>query len=256
MEFDKGFMSDSMFGKTVSELTAERQKKNMDIISDILSGARAEKKSELAATVGAPLGIMFAKWAKSKMGDGEDSVLESARGVNEQETAFRNLLKTLDYSKPDELEKVADIYTANGEEEKALRYRGLKKQAEASQYDDAVLSTISPEKIKKQLDLATDLGDVSQISYFAKLLARKQKQIASQTAETQENFITKQGPEDAGQAGGDAKQAGREAKQAGRDAGRTIGVMTENAELKDKKKRKDEEFKLKAGRDNVVFYND
>ena len=179
MEFDKGFMSDSMFGKTVSELTAERQKKNMDIISDILSGARAEKKSELAATAGAPLGIMFAKWAKSKMGDGKDNALESARGVEDKQNELTELLKTTDYTKQEQVTKLANIYYENGDEATGRAYTNMARSIGRQSNVDAFYDQYTLEQLEQQAFIALQTMDPKKHEAILKAMDRKNTKVVT-----------------------------------------------------------------------------
>ena len=174
MEFDKGFMSDSMFGKTVSELTAERQKKNMDIISDILYGKGADPKTQLADAVGAPLGIMFAKWAKSKMGDGKDSVLESARGVDKQELDFRKEGEDMDWKDPVAIRARAKVYFNRGEAATARTLLNMASRAEEDVYQSAFMTNLSNEDLKQALSDSTVARDLSRVKLYSAEIAKRE----------------------------------------------------------------------------------
>ena len=184
MEFDKGFMSDSMFGKTVSELTAERQKKNMDIISDILYGKGADPKTQLADAVGAPLGIMFAKWAKSKMGDGKDSALESARGVEDKQNELTELLKTTDYTKQGQVTKLANIYYENGDEATGRAYTNMARSIGRQGNVDAFYDQYTLEQLEQQAYIALQTMDPKKHEAILKAMARKNTKVAAVGTDT------------------------------------------------------------------------
>lgn len=179
MEFNKGWMTDSMFGKTVSELTDERRKRNMDIISDILYGKGADPKTQLADAVGAPLGIMFAKWAKSKMGDGKDSVLESARGVEAKQNELTELLKTTDYTNQEQVTKLANIYYENGDEATGRAYTNMARSISRQGNADSFYDNYTKDQLELQLLIAKEEGNFKQYEVIGKALDRKDEKIGA-----------------------------------------------------------------------------
>ena len=81
----------SIFGKTVAELTAERQEDTADIINSIMAGAGNTTYDKQVAQLGGNIGI----WGGKKLANwfsGGDKQLEAAEQVDKYQ---RNLTKTL-----------------------------------------------------------------------------------------------------------------------------------------------------------------
>tara|TARA_R110002126_G_scaffold34315_1_gene106328 strand:+ start:1937 stop:2662 length:726 start_codon:yes stop_codon:yes gene_type:complete len=137
-------MIKSMFGKTVSELTAERQKRTDAIVQSIMSGAGNTQYDQNVARLGGNLGV----WGGKKLANwwsGGDKKLEAAKKVEELQGAFNERLATGDYTDPEWLRGTANIKFRMGDEAGGNQYEGLANVQDKIAQKEAYYDSI-PEK--------------------------------------------------------------------------------------------------------------
>lgn len=137
-------MIKSMFGKTVSELTAERQKRTDAIIKSIMSGAGNTQYDQQVARLGGNIGV----WGGKKLANwfsGGDKKLEAAEEAEALQKVFNERLATGDYTDPEWLRGTANIKFRRGDEVGGNQYEGLAKAQDKRVKKEAYYDSI-PDK--------------------------------------------------------------------------------------------------------------
>tara|TARA_R110000822_G_scaffold307670_1_gene434939 strand:+ start:366 stop:1109 length:744 start_codon:yes stop_codon:yes gene_type:complete len=151
-------MIKSMFGKTVSELTAERQKRTDEIVQRIMSGAGNTQYEQNVARLGGNLGV----WGGTKLGNwfsGGDKRLEAAEAVDARQLQHNELLANLDWNDPTALHGLADIQFKEGEYDKGKATTALIRQAEARKEEDDYYDSMGTKPRNDALAIANINGN-------------------------------------------------------------------------------------------------
>ena len=148
----------SIFGKTVAELTAERQEDTADIINNIMAGAGNTTYDKQVAQLGGNIGI----WGGKKLANwfsGGDKQLEAAQQVEEDEMNLRKMLSEGDWTDPAFLRDLANVQFLAGDQAggSASESRANKRDAVNKTFND--LSKLSEDELN--LVSATNFGNES-----------------------------------------------------------------------------------------------
>jgi hypothetical protein len=148
----------SIFGKTVAELTAERQEDTADIINSIMAGAGNTTYDKQVAQLGGNIGI----WGGKKLANwfsGGDKQLEAAQQVEEDEMNLRKMLSEGDFTDAAFLRDLANVQFLAGDQAggSASESRANKRDAVNKTFND--LSKLSEDELN--LVSATNFGNES-----------------------------------------------------------------------------------------------
>ena len=148
----------SIFGKTVAELTAERQEDTADIINSIMAGAGNTTYDKQVAQLGGNIGI----WGGRKLANwfsGGDKQLEAAQQVEEDEMNLRKMLAEGDFTDAAFLRDLANVQFLAGDQAggSASESRANKRDAVNKTFND--LSKLSEDELN--LVSATNFGNES-----------------------------------------------------------------------------------------------
>jgi hypothetical protein len=151
-------MIKSMFGKTVSELTAERQKRTDAIIRSIMSSAGNTQYDQGVARLGASLGV----WGGTKLGNwfsGGDKRLEAAEEAEALQKVFNERLATGDHTDPVWLRGTANIKFRRGDEAGGNQYEGLAKVQDKRIKKEAYYDSIPDKELDLMIKEAGIMGN-------------------------------------------------------------------------------------------------
>ena len=148
----------SIFGKTVAELTAERQEDTADIINSIMAGAGNTAYDKQVAQLGGSLGFMAGKKVANWFSGG-DKQLEAAQQVEEDEMNLRKMLSEGDFTDAAFLRDLANVQFLAGDQAggSASESRANKRDAVNKTFND--LSKLSEDELN--LVSATNFGNES-----------------------------------------------------------------------------------------------
>lgn len=205
----------SLFGPTVDEVTRKTQEENeLSYARFLRSLDSGTKQQRQAGAIGGPLGYVFGKKLGSRNknkkglissifgtnvnGNFITSEMENAIENTQRQKELNNLIANMDFSDPESVEKVRDIYASIGDTNMVLRLDNRLEQRKRQNTQDNFYLNMSDKDFEDTLNRADAEKDFSKLQllqpYVAERKERKelenQKRVQSNLSpNSEESFI-------------------------------------------------------------------
>jgi hypothetical protein len=182
----------SLFGPTVDEVTRKTQEENdLSYARFLRSLDSGTKQQRQAGAIGGPLGYVFGNKLgtrnKNKKGlissifgtnvnsDFITSEMENAIENTQRQKELNNLIANMDFSDPESVEKVMDIYASIGDTNMVLRLDNRLEQRKRQNTQDNFYLNMSDKDFENTLNRADAEKDFSKLQLLQPYVAEREK---------------------------------------------------------------------------------